>query len=178
MPGGLHRGGGEPERILGVDAGGDDPCQRLEPAGCGEGRGGENEGGRAVVEGGGVGGGDRAVGFERGAERGEFVVVDPLRTFVPVDAGGLAAGVDDLDRRDLAREQSGLLGGVCALERGDGILVLPGAGEAIARRAGFGAGAHVEIVVRIPEAIADERINDLLVTDAVTVAGLGQQVGG
>ena len=55
------------------------------------------------------------------------------------------------------------------------VLVL--AGEAVLRRDHVAAVAHVHVLVRVPQAVVDHRVDDLAVAHAVAAARLGQHVG-
>ena len=83
----------------------------------------------------------------------------------------------DLDGRDLGLELPARLRGARAPVRlgGEGVLIL--AREAVLRRDHVAAVAHVEVLVRIPEAVVDHRVDDLAVAHAVAAARLGQHVG-
>jgi hypothetical protein len=138
----------------------------------------EDQGGGAVVDLAGVAGGDRAVLLEGGFERADAREVGLERLLVPVDDPRLPLLLGDRDRHDLLGEEprlGRLPGAPVALDR-EGVLLL--AAELEFAGAELGAAPHVEVIVGIPQAVVDHRIDELAVPEAEAVAHACGQVGG
>ncbi len=90
----------------------------------------------------------------------------------------IALALGDQDRGDFINEAPGFDGGHGFLLRGrsEGILLL--ASQAVLLDQVLGGDAHVVIVERIPQAIADHGVDDLRVTHAQAGAGAGHDVVG
>ena len=174
---GAHRRGGEPLRSLGGGAVGDDARERLAPQRGRVGGGGEHQGGGAVVDLAGVGGGHRAVLLEGGLEVRHLRQVDLERLLVALDAHRVALALRHLHRHDLACEGAvlGRLASAPVALGGEGVLLF--AAEPVLGGADLGAVAHVQVVVDVPQAVEDHRVEELAVAEAQPVAGARQQVG-
>src|SRR5690606_1051814 len=138
----------------------------------------EDEGRSAVVDAGGVAGGDAAVGGEGRAEPGQL-----LRARVP--PGGLV-GVEQPHAAPAVGHRDGgrLQGHPAAVDGGNGAHVAavgPGvlflAAYAELPGHAFAVVAHVDVVERTPQAVIDGRVQHLTVAEAVPKAGARQEVG-
>ncbi|MNX92628.1 hypothetical protein D3C86_1247780 [compost metagenome] len=90
----------------------------------------------------------------------------------------IALALRDQDRRDFIDEAPGFDGGHGFLLRGGGERVLLLAAQAVLLGQVLGGDAHVVIVERIPQAIADHGVDDLRVTHAQAGTGAGHDVIG
>lgn len=125
--------------------------------------------GSAVVDPRGVAGRHRPCLFERGLEAGErFGRRAVLDEFVGVEHHP-ALAADDLHRDDLVLEAAGLL-------RGLGLLLMAAKASCSSREMPYflatfsGSGAHVVVVVGIPQAVVDHRVDHLPVAHALAIA--------
>lgn len=147
-----------------------------------EGFGDEDEGGGAVGERGGVGGGDGAgaVGDEGGAHGAEFFLVEGDGWFfVLVDrgGGGFALGARDFDGADFRFKGAGGGGLLGFLDGADGVGVLVGAGDGVVFGAFFGLEAHVLGAVGVGEAVFQEAVDEGVVAVFGGFAEGGEVVG-
>ncbi len=164
--------------------------------------GGQHDGGRAVVDAGGGSSGDAGsalvVGFLRagqlkgmyhlwigrlgthgegalhlhhalhgGAGAGEFVLLEVHKVLLDLHGDG----------DNLVVELAGGLRGFALLLGGDGKLVLLLAGNAPHVANVLSGGAHVVVVVCVPQAVLDHGVHQLLVAHAGAPAGIGSHVG-
>ena len=142
------------------------------------GLGGEDNSGSTVVDGGGVGGGDSAVGLEGGADGLQLVGVEVLDFVVALNLDvGLAAAAADLDGDDLL-EQTGLGGSLGLLVALDGVLVLGLTREVVVLGAQLGGHAHVLLAVGISETVLEDAVDEGLVAVLGASAEVGQVVRG
>ena len=170
------RGGGEPLGFLGELAIGDDFADGFETVLFNRFGGGENHGGGSVVDGASVAGGGHTFFAESGAKFGEFVDASATGFFVLADGDGVAFALGDFDGRDFASEFiGGALGATVAF---GGEFVEFFAGEVLFAGALVAARAHVDVVVRIPEAVVDHEVDGGLVAHAHTGSGGGESIGG
>ena len=165
---------------------------------------GQDDGGSAVVDAGGVGGGDAldvllGVGLMDLGDREGMLdgLLNALRTHGESaaqlgDALGGHAGAGELvhlelhhlllllDHHgdDLVVEAAGVQSGLSLVLGGGGELVQLLTGDAPHVADVLGGGAHVIVVERIPQTVADHGVDDLLVTHAGAPALLGQGIGG
>ncbi|MNS65827.1 hypothetical protein D3C72_990090 [compost metagenome] len=155
----------------------DDRRQRLEAEFLGLLLAHEHQGGRAVVDAGGVAGGDQAVGAEGGLQLAELVGggvrADRLVT-ADDDRVGLALG--HAHGHDLLGELAGLVGGVGELVAAGRPLVHGLTGHAELLGDVGAVDAHVDVVEGAPQAVVDHRVDQFAVAHAVAVAGLLEQV--
>src|SRR5690606_2921809 len=130
-----------------------------------------------VVDRAGVRRGDGAALLERRAQLAHLLEVDDVRALVPLDDRDLAPAALHLDGHDLGRERAVLGRRLGAAVGAFGEVVLRLARERVAAGARLRAGAHVLVVVDVPEAVVDQRVDDLRVAQAQPAARAGQQVG-
>ncbi|CRP52210.1 hypothetical protein PAERUG_P5_London_26_VIM_2_01_09_02983 [Pseudomonas aeruginosa] len=155
-----------------------DPRQHRQAQGLGLGRAHQQYRGGAVVEAGGVAGGDAAVLPEGRLELGQGLDGGAgARLLVGIEAQRLALALRDLDRRDLVAEAPALDGGDGLLLRsgGEGVLLL--AGQAVLLRQVLGGDAHVVVVEGVPQAVLDHAVDQLRMAHAQAGAGAGHDVG-
>ena len=164
--------------------------------------GGQHDGGSAVVDAGGVGGGDTL-----GALVGSILCAGDLKGVYHLRIGGLgthgertlqlgdAVGGDaflhvlvalelhDLllhlhgDGHDLIVEAAGIPGGAGLLLGGGGELVLLAAGNAPDVVDILGGGAHVIVVIGVPQTVLDHGVHQLLVAHTSAPAGVHGGIG-
>ena len=114
---------------------------------------------------------------ERRRQAPQFIFDKAAWPLVPID-GDRGLAVWDLDGNDFRGEQALLLGLDRPLKARYRVIVLLLAGEVIFLRAEVAAGAHVDIVVNVPQAILNHGIDEFAIAQAISATGLGQQVGG
>ena len=165
-----------------VDAGvgiGGDPRQYRQAEGLGLVGAHQQHGGGAVVEAGGVAGGDAAVLLERRLELAQgFGRGAGARLLVAGEADRLALARGDQDRRDFVGEAPGLDGGHGLLLRGGGEGVLLLTADAVLVHQVLGGDAHVVVVEGVPQAVLDHGIDQLAVAHALAGTGRRHHVGG
>ena len=83
-----------------------------------------------------------------------------------------------LDGSDFGGKQALLLGLDRPLKADYRIIVLLPAGEVIFLRTAVAARAHVDVIVNVPQAVPDHGIDEFAIAQAISGAGLGQQIGG
>jgi hypothetical protein len=137
----------------------------------------EHDCGSAVVDAGGVAGGDAAAGIEGGLEAGQVFQggVGP-RLFVDHEHDGAVLGFE-FNGHDLGLEFAGLHGAHGAAVALDGELVLILPGNAPFLRDVFRGDAHVHLIEWVGES-GDEDVDRSGVIEARTPAHRGQPVGG
>jgi len=175
---GAHGGGGEPGRFMGIGAVTQDFGDGGKAQFLGLGFPHYHHGGSAVGNGGGVGGGDRAVLLEGGLQTGDFFHLGLGRLFV-VFHNPVALAAAHRDRGDFPLEVAagdGLLGPGGG---GDGEFVLGLTGEAVLGGRVFGEGAHQPaLVVGVFQTVEEHVVENLAMAQPVTAPGFRQQVGG
>lgn len=140
------------------------------------GLGHEDNSGGTIIDGGGVGGGDGAVGLESRAHSLELSLVQVLDLIVAVNGDvGLATAAANLDRDNLLEETS-LGGGLGLLVRVDSVLVLSFTSELVLDSAELGLETHVLLLVNIGQAILEDTVDESLVAVLGAVAEVGKVV--
>ncbi|ROV93349.1 hypothetical protein VSDG_06889 [Cytospora chrysosperma] len=140
------------------------------------GLGDQDDGASTVVDGGGVGGGDGAGARDEDWPGSlELVDVQVLDLVITLDLDGrLATAAADLDRGNLALEDTGLGGSLGLLVGLDGVFVLVLTGDAVGGGAQLSLHAHeLLLAVGVPQTVLLHAINQ----GAVAVLDTGAQVG-
>ncbi len=176
---GVHRGHHDPRRIQSAGGLGDNAGERLLAKLLRHARAGDDQGRRAVVHAGCVAGGHGAVLLERGFELAQDFDGRVLaRAFVLLEQDHLAlllAG--NFDGNDLVLEAALLDRRDGLAMRVDGVLVLLLARDLVFVGDVLAGVAHVIVVVDVPEAVLDHRVDERAVAEAVALACVKQQVG-
>ncbi|MCY1416646.1 hypothetical protein D9M71_321620 [compost metagenome] len=176
--GGRYRADAHDRRIdAGIGVGGD--LRQHRQAEClGLGSAHQQYGGGAIVERGGVAGGDAAVLLERRLQLGQRVGGSAgAHLLIGVEGHGLALALRDQYRSDFRLEAAGLdgFGGLALRFGGEGVLLL--AADAVLLHQVLGGDAHVVVVEGIPQAVVDHAVDHLGVAHAQAGAGAGHDVG-
>ena len=174
---GLTDGGdGAGAHQSGIDAhrtGGDDLGHGLQAVGLDELAGGHDDGGSAVVDAGGVAGGDRAaVALKGGLQLGQLLHGGAgLDVLIGVEDDGIALLLGDDHGDDLVLELALGDGGGGTGLAAQGQLILHLAGDAVLFGHVLGGDAHVAVVERIPQAVVDHHVGHGGVVHAGAPAG-------
>ena len=136
----------------------------------------DNEGGRAVVQLRGVGGGDGAVLIKRRPQGAHLVERRLEGLFILVDDEGIFFALRHLDGCHLRVELAGFHSclGPLVGSQSEGVLLF--AGHLVFGRGELAAVAHVLVAVRIPQSIPNHRVLDLEGTHAITATGALEKV--
>ena len=163
---------------MGVRRVGDDPGDDRQVHGPGHALAGHDQGGGAVRDRTGIGGGDGAVLGEGRTQGRDLLGAGLARLLVGGDRlGALARG--HLDRRDLGLEGALFDGGIGTAQGFDRVFVLLFTGELVLAGGVFGEGAHqLAGGVGVLETVHVHGVDDHIVADAGAAAVLVHDVGG
>ena len=152
--------------------------QRFEAQRSGLGRTHHHHAGGTVVQARGIARRHRAglvEGWPQAGQRfGVGLLVDEL---IGGEQDRIALALRDADRDDLVLEAAGVLCGTGFLLAAQRQRILLLAGDAVLLGHVLGGDAHVVLVVDVPQAVDDHRVNELPVAHALAVAGVRQHVG-
>ena len=153
--GGLHRSRCKPQGILGLTAKRNDARDGLQTTRLRQGRGREYKCRGPIVKTRSIRRGNRAVFLKSGLQGGDFIVLNPCRTFVLIHKRDVALGITEFDGRNFSNKLPRLLRSIGALKarNGEGILLRPG--EFIFGRTLLRTIPHMNIVIGIPQPIRD-----------------------